>query len=344
MATALEPRLSLPPGSVRPLARATRCESAVINDRASNRCHVLGADDPALLSAVKASIAQAAPAAAPQFPAEISEDDPGRFLAQVARVIEYIRAGDVYQLNLSRRWQIREQQPADAAALFAALRQRNAAPFATLARWPDLEIISASPERLFRVRDGRIDTRPIAGTRPRHGAADADQKALAALIAHPKERAEHIMLIDLERNDLGRICRTGTVEVDELLGLESYATVHHIVSNVHGELRPDIGIDAILRAVFPGGTITGCPKIRCMEIITELEGRARGAYTGSVGYISDDGQMDFNILIRTLVREAGALRIDAGAGIVADSEPARELAETRAKAAGMLQIFSGTGP
>jgi anthranilate synthase component 1 len=156
-------------------------------------------------------------------------------------------------------------------------------------------------------------------------------------MAHPKERAEHVMLIDLERNDLGRLCVPGSIEVNEFMVLESYAHVHHIVSNVRGQLRDDITPGAVLRAVFPGGTITGCPKVRCMEIIAELEQAPRGAYTGSMGYLNRDGSMDMNILIRTMVSHGDRLVLRAGAGIVADSEPAAELEETRAKARGLLR-------
>ena len=188
----------------------------------------------------------------------------------------------------------------------------------------------------MRVRDGVVDTRPIAGTRPRSAERSEDQALSAELLGHPKERAEHVMLIDLERNDLGRICVPGTVEVNEFMALESYAHVHHIVSNVRGRLRPGVGPGEIIRALFPGGTITGCPKVRCMEIIAELEREGRGPYTGSMGYLNRDGSMDLNILIRTLVRDGDRLCLRAGAGIVADSEPERELEETRAKARGLL--------
>jgi len=187
-----------------------------------------------------------------------------------------------------------------------------------------------------RVGAGRVETRPIAGTRPRSRAADADARELAALIAHPKERAEHIMLVDLERNDLGRICRAGSVRADEFMCTESYAHVHHIVSNVCGELNDGLSPVDVLRAVFPGGSITGCPKFRCMQIIAALEAQARGAYTGALGFINCDGSMDFNILIRTITMDARALEFRAGAGIVADSDWQLELQETRAKAHGLI--------
>ncbi|HHS83940.1 MAG TPA: aminodeoxychorismate synthase, component I, partial [Gammaproteobacteria bacterium] len=186
------------------------------------------------------------------------------------------------------------------------------------------------------VRDGIVETRPIAGTRPRDEVQVRDLANSSELIAHPKERAEHVMLIDLERNDLGRVCVPGSIEVNELMVLESFAHVHHIVSNVRGRLRPEVTPGEIIRALFPGGTITGCPKVRCMEIIAELEGVGRGAYTGSMGYLNRDGSMDLNILIRTMVVGDGRLSFRAGAGIVADSVPQRELEETRAKARGLL--------
>jgi anthranilate synthase component 1 len=165
---------------------------------------------------------------------------------------------------------------------------------------------------------------------------------MSELVSHPKERAEHIMLIDLERNDLGRVCEAGTVRVDELMTIESYTHVHHIVSNVSGRLRPDVTPVGALRAVFPGGTITGCPKFRCMQIIAELEAAGRGAYTGSLGYLTVDGTLDLNILIRTMTLRAGQLSFRAGAGIVADSDPERELEETRAKARGLIAALGDT--
>jgi anthranilate synthase component 1 len=170
-----------------------------------------------------------------------------------------------------------------------------------------------------------------------------DRELAQELLAHPKERAEHVMLVDLERNDLGRICRPGSVQVVERLQVETYAHVHHIVSAVEGRLRPGVGVAQIVSALFPGGTITGCPKVRCMQIIAELEGEARGPYTGSIGYISRNGRMDFNILIRTALLKEQEVLFRAGGGIVADSEPVRELAETRAKAKGLLRALAGEG-
>jgi anthranilate synthase component 1 len=191
----------------------------------------------------------------------------------------------------------------------------------------------------MRISGREISTRPIAGTRPRVGDSAQDRRDTAELVSHPKERAEHIMLIDLERNDLGRVCEAGSVRVDEYMITESYAHVHHIVSNVRGTLRADRSPIDALRALFPGGTITGCPKVRCMQIIATLEGLGRGAYTGSAGWLGLDGDADFNILIRTLTVNGRHIELRAGGGIVADSVPERELEETRAKARGLLRAF-----
>jgi anthranilate synthase component I len=226
-----------------------------------------------------------------------------------------------------------------AAHLYQRLRQTNPGPFSGVALFDDVAIVSSSPERLVEVRDGSVSTRPIAGTRPRGVDAQADRLLARELHAHPKERAEHVMLIDLERNDLGRICAPGAVQVDEFMSIESYAHVHHIVSNVRGKLRDGVTPGEVLAAVFPGGTITGCPKVRCMEIIAELEREARGAYTGSLGYLNLDGDMDMNILIRSMEVCGRELSLRAGAGVVVDSIPEHELAETRAKARGVLRAL-----
>ncbi len=205
-----------------------------------------------------------------------------------------------------------------------------------MALWDGVAVLSSSPERLVEVRGRAVQTRPIAGTHARAVDRALDEAQRQRLLASFKERAEHIMLIDLERNDLGRVCEPGSVEVDELMQIESYAHVHHIVSGVRGRLRADAGPGDVLRAVFPGGTITGCPKVRAMQIIGELEGVGRGPYTGAMGYLSRDGRMDMNILIRSMICDGRDVSFRTGAGIVADSKPASELAETRAKARGML--------
>jgi anthranilate synthase component 1 len=274
------------------------------------------------------------PATSGQIVAE--EEAPEAYLERVRRAQDYIRAGDIYQANLSRHWRAHVDEDFSAAALYRSLRQSNPAPFAAFAQSGDFSILSSSPERLLRIRGRRVDTRPIAGTHPRGATAEEDRALKQALVSHPKERAEHVMLIDLARNDLGRVCEGGSVRVDEYMALETYTHVHHIVSNVTGELRADVSPVDALRAVFPGGTITGCPKVRCMQIIAELEDSPRGPYTGSLGYLNHDGSGDFNILIRTMSLMGGELEFRAGAGIVADSNPERELAESRAKARGLL--------
>jgi len=266
----------------------------------------------------------------------IFEEPDEKYLASVKQVKNYIKDGDVFQVNLSRLWRGALTSDVSDADLYRRLMQTNPAPFFALATFNQHAIISSSPERLVKVSSGRIETRPIAGTRPRGETQKLDAEKLQELIGHPKERAEHIMLIDLERNDLGRVCKPGTVEVNELMILETYAHVHHIVSNIQGTLKEDATPGEIIKAVFPGGTITGCPKVRCMEIIAELEAEPRGAYTGSVGYVNHDGSMDFNILIRTVVKTNNQISLRAGAGIVADSDPENELEETRAKAKGLL--------
>jgi anthranilate synthase component I len=338
LAGQVEPVLRLDAPHNLPIAFAVRMGAAVLRDRASGSCRIMARDD-AMLRAIEADIGTAATLAAPVWPGitgEPEEEDAARFLHAVHRAREYIIAGDIFQANLSRAWRAPLAPAADPAALYARLRQSNPGPFAGLARWGDQAVLSSSPERLLSIRGRRVETRPIAGTRPR-GANAADDTALEReLIAHPKERAEHVMLIDLERNDLGRICRPGSVEVNEMMVLESYAHVHHIVSNVRGELAAGVGPGAAIRAVFPGGTITGCPKVRCMEIIQELEAGPRSAYTGSMGWLGVNGALDLNILIRTMEVAPGEVRFRAGAGIVFDSVAEAELAETRAKAKGLL--------
>ncbi|HET7586907.1 MAG TPA: aminodeoxychorismate synthase component I [Gammaproteobacteria bacterium] len=333
--------LPLPPmESTLPVAFATRIPAAIIYDH--QRDHYFPIAEPErgdLLDALRDELAHppVVPDSAPQVPISgLREDPPEDYLQSVARAREYIHAGDVFQVNLARTWRGELDTNCEAADVYARLRQANPAPFSGWANSGAGAIVSSSPERLVRVRGERVETRPIAGTRPRHADAARDSELMRQLMAHPKERAEHVMLIDLERNDLGRIAQTGSVCVDEMMITESYAHVHHIVSNVSARLKPATTPGAVIRAVFPGGTITGCPKVRCMEIIAELEGTRRGPYTGAMGYLNRDGDMDLNILIRTLVVEGNRLSFRAGAGIVADSVPEFELEETRAKARGML--------
>jgi anthranilate synthase component 1 len=277
--------------------------------------------------------------AGPAVRGEVHEEEPARFLRVVEAALEAIGRGDVYQANLSRRWRAQLAPGMDEGELYRRLRAANPAPFAGIARLPEFSVLSSSPERLISIENGIASTRPIAGTRPRGRDAHADAELRADLRLNEKERAEHVMLVDLERNDLGRICRAGSVKVDEFMTIESYAHVHHIVSNVRGELADDITPGRAIAAVFPGGTITGCPKVRCMQLLAELEAEPRDAYTGSMGYLSIDGTLDLNILIRTITVDDGAIEFRTGAGIVADSSPAAELEETRAKARGLLRAL-----
>jgi anthranilate synthase component 1 len=342
LAAFLEPALAgLPRGDSWPVAWAQRFPAAVIRDHAEDRTYLLcETTRPELLAALEDDLA-ALPAEEDtnrRLPAHsCSEEDPTLYRQRIARTLEYIRAGETYQANLSRLWRVEFTEPPRAYELYRHLRRANPAPFAGLVTLGEgRAILSSSPERLVSVRGGRVTTRPIAGTFPRAAESAEDQQLAQALIRHPKERAEHVMLVDLERNDLGRVCEPGSVRADELLTVESYRHVHHIVSNVTGELRAGVTPAQVIRALFPGGTITGCPKLRTMQIIAELDGAARGVYTGSIGYLNRDGSLDLNILIRTLVLDGNRVQLRAGGGIVADSDPERELNETRAKAKGLL--------
>ncbi len=271
--------------------------------------------------------------------AELRSDPPSEFGDAVDKIHEYILAGDVFQVNLSRGWRGRFDRPVDAGALYQSLRSSNPAPFAGMVRWNEYTLMSSSPERLVKMAGGVVQSRPIAGTRPRGRDQGSDRALSQELLAHPKERAEHIMLIDLERNDLGRVCQSGTVEVNELMAIETYEHVHHIVSNVRGRLRDDVTPVDVIQAVFPGGTITGCPKVRCMEIIAELEQQGRSFYTGSFGYLGLDGSMDLNILIRSMLLNNRQVTFRTGAGIVADSRTDAEIQETEDKALGLLRAL-----
>jgi len=273
------------------------------------------------------------------------EQTPSTYMQSVRRCQEYIASGDIYQANLSHRFRVSgEALPQESfltdLSIYRRLRTLNPSPFSGLLRLDALRLISSSPERLVRLDGRRADTRPIAGTRPRGQTVTADEGLVAELRANAKERAEHIMLVDLERNDLGRVCQHGSVCVEELMTLEQYSHVNHLVSQVSGTLQTHATGFDLLKAMFPGGTITGVPKIRCMEIIEELEPVRRGPYTGSMGYLSWSGDLDFNILIRTLVVMNGVASLQVGAGIVADSDPAREYEETIHKAQAFFSAFS----
>jgi aminodeoxychorismate synthase component I len=277
-----------------------------------------------------------------------TSDGPADFLPDQSRAAytdrvrlcqEYIAAGDIYQANLSHRFTIRPGRTVasyvrDPLPLmqYGRLRAINPSPFSACLCFDNAALVCSSPERLVRLSGRRAETRPLAGTRPRGKTTEEDRRLLAELSADSKERAEHLMLVDLERNDLGRVCEYGSMRVEDFMSIEQYSHVSHLVSNVAGELRHDVGRRDLIKAVFPGGTITGVPKIRCMEIIEELEPTRRGPYTGALGYVGWGGELDFNIVIRTLVSTKNRSYLQVGAGIVADSDPDSEYDETLHKA------------
>ncbi|MGH8666531.1 MAG: aminodeoxychorismate synthase component I [Burkholderiales bacterium] len=260
-----------------------------------------------------------------------------QYRAAFERIARYIDAGDCYQVNLAQRFEVRAS--GDPWTAYQALRVLNPAPYSAYLNLPFAQVLSASPERFLHVRDGQVETRPIKGTRPRSGDPRLDAERAQALRHSAKDRAENLMIVDLLRNDLAKSCRPGSVRVPRLFEVESFASVHHLVSTVTGELAPGRDALDLLRGCFPGGSITGAPKVRAMQIIEELEPHRRGVYCGSIGYIGYDGAMDCNIAIRTLVCRAGYARFWAGGGIVADSVGEEEYQETLDKAAPFLQLM-----
>ncbi len=275
----------------------------------------------------------------PQLPGLRSNFNREQFLSAIRRAIEYVHAGDCFQVNIAQRllYPLREHP----AALYLRLREVNPATFAGYFDLGECVIASASPERFLKLdNSGRVETRPIKGTRPR-GRTPVEDEAQAAALAHSsKDRAENVMIVDLLRNDLGRVCEYGSIHVPSLCQVESYQTVHHLVSVVEGKLRPEKGAVDLLRAAFPGGSVTGAPKVRAMEIIAELEPTARGPYCGSLGFVGFNGAMDTSILIRTFTASKGWLQFPVGGGIVADSDPQREYEETLHKAEGLLRALA----
>jgi len=271
----------------------------------------------------------------PGHPGLLSNFSAEQYLAAVARAIEYIHAGDVFQVNLAQR--LHYPAASDPVSLYLRLRERNPAPFAAYFDFGGGQIISASPERFLQVKDRRVEARPIKGTRRRTARAEADLFAGDELQESEKDRAENVMIVDLLRNDLSRVCRPDSVRVTQLCGLESYQFVQHLVSVVEGELEPVHTPLDLVRAAFPGGSITGAPKVRAMEIIGELEPTARGPYCGGIGYLGFDGALDINILIRTVTASRGWWQFPVGGGIVAQSSPQREYDETWHKATGLLK-------
>jgi para-aminobenzoate synthetase component 1 len=271
------------------------------------------------------------------YPGLLSNFSRKGYLSAVRRVIDYIYAGDCFQVNLAQRLLYPAQE--SPLELYLRLRARNPATFGGYLDLGDFTVASASPERFLRVENGEVETRPIKGTRPRGATPAEDQTRIQELLHSGKDRAENIMIVDLLRNDLGRVCRYGSVRVAGVCRLESYRFVHHLVSEVRGRLRPELGPLDLLRAAFPGGSVTGAPKIRAMEILAELEPAARGPYCGSLGYLGFDGTMDSNILIRTFTVGRGWIQFLVGGGIVADSVPEREYEETWHKAEGLLRTL-----
>ena len=262
----------------------------------------------------------------------------------VARIVDYIHAGDIFQANLSQRFETQLAEGDDPYALYLRLRKASPAPFSAFFNFGEGAIVSSSPERFLLCRDGKVETKPIKGTRPRGATPGEDRRLADELLASEKDRAENVMIVDLLRNDISRVCEDNSVIVEKLCELESFANVHHLVSTVRGKLRPDAGAADLLAACFPGGSVTGAPKRRAMEIIAELEPTARGPYCGAIGYLGTDGGMDSSIAIRTMVVKCSRVTFQAGGGIVADSDPAAEYEETLAKARDMRRALSGGEP
>ncbi|WP_166820318.1 aminodeoxychorismate synthase component I [Thalassoroseus pseudoceratinae] len=271
------------------------------------------------------------------WPSVTSNFSSDQYLRAVERVIEYINAGDIFQANLSQR--LLAAQSCSPLELYARLRQSNPAPFAGFFRWDDWFLASASPERFVQINDGFVETRPIKGTRRRRSRPEADLYSAAELKASEKDQAENVMIVDLLRNDLSRVCEAGSIRVPQLCQVESFETVQHLVSVVQGRLKAGLSAADLIRASFPGGSITGAPKIRAMEIIAELETTVRGPYCGNLFWAGLNGAFDSNILIRTFVGRHGWLQCSVGGGIVAQSTPQAEYEETWHKAEGMLRAL-----
>ncbi len=321
-------------------------ETACIVDHDERRTFIVG-DDPARVEAWRRWLrpldAGPAVASAPSFQvlAPVApEIDRGTYARGFARIKRYIVDGDCYQVNYTQRFSA--PVTGDPWEAYRWLRNLNPAPYAAYLNVPGGAVVSSSPERFLRVRERRVETRPIKGTRPRSSNPARDAELAAELAASAKDRAENVMIVDLLRNDLGKICEPGSVTVPVLFAIESYATVHHLVSTVCGRLPPGAHVVDLLRGAFPGGSITGAPKLRAMQIIEELESHRRGVYCGAIGYIGRDGAMDTNIAIRTLSVDAGRMLCWAGGGIVHDSVLDDEYQESLDKAAAMLAVFGRT--
>ena len=320
-------------------------------DHLGRRWHLAGEDlhrgeRPSLARRRNEVMALAKKAGHARLP-EISRAEPVRFssnftrddyLRAIGQAKHYIREGDIYQVNLSQRF--RAPAPGPAWPLYQRLRWTNPAPFAAFLQAGDFQVLSSSPERFLKVATGRVETRPIKGTRPRGRTPAEDARLAQELLTSEKDHAELNMIVDLERNDLGRVCAYGTVRVTRHAALESYARVHHLVSTVEGQLRCGKDPVDLIRAAFPGGSITGAPKIRAMQIIDELEPTSRSVYTGAIGWLGFNGDLDLNIAIRTMIAKGGEVFFQAGGGIVADSDPEAEYQETLDKAQALFEALN----
>ena len=345
LAKEIEPSLHTPSSPFKlPTAFASRVSTAIVFDHIDNEIFVVSDDEERFssnLSEIESDFSEIIENKN-SLSGEIkilAKGSDTEHQEQVRKCIDYIFQGEIFQANLSRLWKFEIDKSINEVEIYKQLRMKNPSPFAGLIKFEDSSIISSSPERLVSVDGSFLETRPIAGTRPRGSSALHDIELSKELINSDKEKAEHLMLVDLERNDISKVCKAGSVEVNEMMTIESYAHVHHIVSNIRGEKNDSVTPGMIISSLFPGGTITGCPKVRCMQILGELEKVGRGPYTGSCGYITHGGNMDINILIRSMLKEDKFLFFRAGGGIVADSIPENETSETEAKANGMLKAL-----
>ncbi|MAJ56547.1 MAG: aminodeoxychorismate synthase, component I [Candidatus Pelagibacter sp.] len=341
----IEPRLSIPKSPFKlPTAFASRVNTAIIFDHVDNEVLITSDDKDSFYNDIKdiekdlSKILNQNKKSSGTIKI-LTKGSEFEHQEQVRRCINYIFQGEIFQANLSRLWKFQIDKRINEIEIYRELRNKNPSPFAGLINFKQSNIICSSPERLVSVNGDFLETRPIAGTRPRGSSGLQDIELSMELINSDKEKAEHLMLVDLERNDISKVCKPGSVKVNEMMTIESYAHVHHIVSNICGLKKENITPGKIIRSLFPGGTITGCPKVRCMEILGELEREGRGPYTGSLGYVTHNGNMDLNILIRSMLKENEFLYFRAGGGIVADSIPENETFETEAKANGMLKAL-----
>ncbi len=302
------------------------------------------AETASVLPQILARLGRAASVASPSLKVQgkiTSNFTPTAYRAAFDSVKKFLREGDCYQVNLAQRYAA--QASGDAWSAYQELRRLSPAPYSAFLDWPQTQILCASPERFLQVQNGRVETKPIKGTRPRSSDLIEDARLVEDLRHHPKDRAENLMIVDLLRNDLGKSCQPGTIKAPKLFEVESYSNVHHLVSTVEGQLKNGCDALHVLRDCFPGGSITGAPKQRAMEIIEQLEPNRRGLYCGTIGYLGFDGNMDTNIAIRTLVYSENEIRCWAGGGLVADSDCAAEYQETLDKAAGMLELMRRFG-